>query len=323
MVSFAWPWIFLLAPLPLLVSQRFRKTSGSDGIDVPPRVSAALSSLSSGSRPGIGPNLVLNWVAWLLLLTALAQPSVTAGQSIEPATGRAIVLALDLSTSMEREDFVLDGKKVDRLVALKSVAEDFIVKRAGDRIGLVLFGDRAFSAAPVSYDLAAIANAVQEAEIGMAGRTTAIGEAVGLAIVKLKQDTAAEKAIVLLSDGTNNSGGAEPEDAAELAGDLGIRIHTIGMGSERADGSGSPIDPSADLDEATLKRVADISGGQFFRARTTEELAEVYTAIDRLEASEAKAPPFVPRTDIRNWVLAALAATLVLLSAARLRWGAA
>jgi Ca-activated chloride channel family protein len=214
---------------------------------------------------------------------------------------------------MERKDFELDGMSVDRLTALKAVATDFVEKRAGDRIGLVLFGEGALSAAPVSFDLSALANAISEAEIGMVGRTTAIGEAIGLALVKLRDDPAAEKTVILLSDGTNNAGRAEPEDAARLAAKLSVRIHTIGMGSAPAEAAG-PIHPSADLDEATLKRVAQETGGRFFRARTTAELAAVYAEIDRLETSEAVAPPIVPRTDLRNVALVALALLLLALA---------
>ena len=317
MVELSWPWALLLAPLPLLLRFWSADAVAGQGPDVPPRLAAALAVVSRDRRGGRRIPLLLTWAAWLLVVGALAQPSLIAGKTIQPASGRALLVALDLSTSMERKDFVLDGTAVDRLTAVKSVAADFVMKRKGDRLGLVLFGEQAFVAAPISYDLAGIANAVQEAAIGMAGRTTAIGDAIGLSIVKLRQDPATTKAIVLLSDGTNNSGRAEPEDAAALAGRLGIRIHTVGLGSERETSAGDPIDPSADLDEATLRRVAEISGGAFFRARTTEELSAIYGEIDALERSETEAPPFVPRLDVRNWLLLAAAILLAGLVAGR------
>lgn len=309
MVSFAWPWAFLLLPMPLAVSLLLRRRH-VDAIAVPPLL--ADSFAASGANSNMGPNwlLALLWVAWALLVGAIAQPSLIAGSAIYPATGRAMIMAIDLSSSMERKDFTLDGKAVDRLSALKPVARAFIEARKGDRIGLVLFGNEAFSAAPISYDLASISNALEESAIGMAGRATAIGDAIGLAIVKLKADPAPQKAIILLSDGTNNSGQAEPEDAAKLATQFGIRIQTIGMASESTGTAG--MDLSADLDEETLKRVAEASGGQFFRARTSGELQAVYDAIDEMERSEGEAPPTVPKLDIRNWLLLPLAVLLAI-----------
>lgn len=320
MVTFAWPWAFLLLPLPLLACRLGRSAGDRDkAIAVPPLLAEAFENIESRDAHGGTFGKVLPWLAWLLLVAAIAQPSLVGGSEVRPASGRAMVVAIDLSSSMERKDFVLDGRTVDRLTALKAVARAFILAREGDRIGLVLFGDEAFAAAPVSYDLAAVSNALEEAAIGMAGRATAIGDALGLAIVKLRDDPAPAKVIVLLSDGTNNSGETEPEDAARLAASLGIRVQTIGLGSEKETSAGDPIDPSADLDEATLKRIAAESGGQFFRARTTDELRAVYAEIDAVERSTADAPPTVPRLDIRNWLLLALAASLAALCLAR--WG--
>lgn len=310
MVNVAWPWALLLLPLPLLLSRLIPRPSRASEIAVPPLLAGALDAVHGDRSRRAGWLPVAVWLAWGLLIAAIAQPALTIGTAVSPATGRAIILAIDLSSSMERKDFRLDGEAVDRLTALKSVARAFIAARRGDRMGLVLFGDEAFSAAPISYDLASIANALEESAIGMAGRATAIGDALGLAIVKLRGDPATEKTIVLLSDGTNNSGKAEPEDAARLAKQFGIHIQSIGMASAGSDGSAAAIDPSADLDEETLRKIAEESGGQFFRARTTEELQQIYAAIDRLEASESAAPPTVPRIDIRNWLLVPLALLL-------------
>lgn len=309
MVSFGWPLALLLLPLPLVLAL-LRSRSNDNAIAVPPLLAASLAATSANSNPGPSWLIVLLWAAWGLLVGAIAQPYVVTGTAIYPATGRAMVMVIDLSSSMERKDFIIEGKAVDRLTALKPVARAFIEGRKGDRIGLVLFGDEAFSAAPISYDLASISNALEESAIGMAGRATAIGDALGLAIVKLKADPAPQKAIILLSDGTNNSGQAEPEDAAKLAAQFGIRVQTIGMASEGIGSAG--MDLSADLDEETLKRVAEASGGHFFRARTSNELQVVYDAIDELETSEGEAPPTVPKLDIRNWLLLPLAFLLAI-----------
>lgn len=308
MIGFGWPWALLMLPLPLVILF-LRRRGDVAAIPVPPALADSLATISGERRSRPNWLLALLWVAWALLVTATAQPTLITGTAIYPATGRSMVLVIDLSSSMERKDFMLGGKTVDRLTALKPVARAFVAARQGDRIGLVLFGDEAFSAAPISYDLASISNALEESAIGMAGRATAIGDALGLAIVKLKNDPAPQKAIVLLSDGTNNSGQAEPEDAAKLAAQFGIRVQTIGLASQST-GTDDGMDPAADLDEDTLKRVAEASGGQFFRARTSQELQSVYDAIDQLESSEGVAPPTVPKVDIRNWLLLPLAMLL-------------
>jgi len=316
MVAFGWPWAFLLLPLPLL-SLRRQLHADLPGLRVPPLLQHAFETLSQRQRAKDSLGVMLLWLAWLLLVVAIAQPSVVAGQAVRPATGRAIALAVDLSSSMERRDFLFNGEKVDRLTAFKSLANIFIEKRGGDRLALVLFGDQAFAVAPLSYDVTSIANALQEAAIGMAGRATAIGDAIGLAITKLRNDDAAKKVIVLMSDGTNNAGTAEPEDAARLARTLGITIHTIGLGSERQSDSGDPIDPAADLDEPTLLRISEATGGRFFRARTTDELRSIFDTIDSMERSSADAPPVIPRIDIRNWLLLPLLAFLGLIALRR------
>lgn len=298
MVSFGLPLAFLALPLPLVFLWGQARARVTDAPALPPALAQALSEAGPGAGVRPSPRLVLLWLAWLCLVAGAAQPRIATGEAVTPASGRALALAVDLSGSMERRDFTLDGEARDRLSAVKAVAGAFIGRRQGDRIGLVLFGDEAFSASPVSFDRSAVIHALNESAIGMAGRTTAIGEALGLAIVKLRDDPAPQRAIVLLSDGTNNAGSVEPEDAARLARDNGIRIHTIGLGSIRQADDGSPLDPSADLDEATLKAVSEISGGRFFRARTLEELGAAYDAIDGLEAADAESPPFVPEQDL-------------------------
>lgn len=318
MVGFAWPWALLLLPLPMFLRSRM-STGDEAGLPVPPMLLEALGSITTSRQHRQDVLAVLRWLAWLLLVLSIAQPSIVAGSAVHPASGRAVVLAVDLSSSMERRDFVFEGSQVDRLTAFKSVARAFVEKRQGDRLALVLFGDEAFSAAPLSYDVSSVANALEESAIGIAGRATAIGDAIGLAITKLRADPAPEKTIVLMSDGTNNAGSAEPEDAARLARSLGIRIHTIGLGSDRGGNAGDPMSPAADLDEETLKNIAEATDGRFFRARTTEELEAVYREVDKIERSPADAPPIVPRTDIRNWLLLALVVTLALVAALRAR----
>lgn len=303
MVTFAWPWILALLPLPLALGLLHSRPQAYDGIAIPPRLNHAFGSVANQSGRARTVRLVLLWLAWIALLFALSQPAIPSNATVQPASGRTLMLAIDLSSSMERKDFVVNNKAVDRLTVVKQIANEFILNRSGDRVGLVLFSTDTFVASPPSFDLASIAHTLASSGIGMAGRTTAIGDAIGMAISSLRSDPAPEKAIVLLSDGTNNAGSVEPESAARLAQQLGIAIHTIGLGSENLKESdnntlASYTGTTADLDEATLESIADISGGQFFRATTTKQLADVYAAIDKLEGAEAKPPPIIVRQQI-------------------------
>ena len=320
MPEFHWPWILLLLPLPLLIqSISYKVTHNSNrSIEVPPRLQRALAAADSVAETRLLSQLwrtLLLWVVWLSLLTALAQPYRPESIALQNASGRSMVIAADLSESMSKTDFTMDNNAVNRLAVVKAIAGRFIDGRGGDRLGLVLFGDEAFIGSPLSFDLQSVNNVLQSSGIGMAGKSTAIGDALGLAIQVLRTDNAAEKAIVLLSDGTNLSGSAEPEDAAELAAQLNIRVHTIGLGSDENVSAGQLyMSSSADLDETTLKAIAEASGGEFFRARTTDELQEVYDALDALESTDEVAPPVVIQKDYRNIFILTLLLSSILLA---------
>ena len=230
---------------------------------------------------------------------------------------------------MEREDFSFNDQQADRLSVVKRVGADFIAKRSGDRLGLVLYGKEAFLASPLTFDHSAVTDLLASAGIGMAGRSTAIGDALGLAIQALRQDPANDKAIVLLSDGTNNAGSVEPEAAAALANTLGIRIHTIAMGSVAPPATASSPQSgltlrgfqtaaSADLDEATLQSIAEIADGQYFRATSTAELANIVAAIDKLEQAEVAAPPLLLKQPLHHYPISGF--LLLMLLSGLLQW---
>ena len=317
-MEFSWPWIFLLLPLPLLFRQPTQGLA-TNALRIPTMLSRALDDLQVSSRYTMSVEQIAMWLAWIALLLALAQPWRPGDTVVQPVSGRALAMVVDLSGSMERRDFTLDGETSDRLSVVKSVAGQFIEARQGDRISLILFGREAFVASPLSFDLDAIRIILDSAGIGMAGRSTAIGDALGLAIKTIRNDTSDPKAIVLLSDGTNNSGSAEPESAASFARDLGIRIHSVAMGSDdsEASPSGYATANSADLDEATLEAIANDSGGKFFRARSSAELNAVYEEIDKLERSESDAPPVVLQQDLRHWPLLFMLGLLTILAMRR------
>ena len=318
------PWILLALPLPLLAARLIpaEPEGGSGALRVPGTlVGEALSGVDLAARGRR--RAVLTWTLWIALVVALAGPRVVMPAAALPASGREIMIAMDLSGSMERRDFALDGETVTRLAAVKRVGTDFIRRRAGARIGLVIFADQAYVAAAPSFDTAAVARALDEATIGISGRSTGIGDGLGLALRRLDPRDAegdvasgntagdkAAKAVILLSDGANNAGQTAPRDVAELARELGIKVYTIALGPrDMADADGE----QDVVDTETLRDMAQASGGEAFRVRTTEDLVRVADAIDRLEGGRAMAPPLPLRRDLWPWP-----AALALLSAAAL-----
>ncbi len=292
------PWFLVLLPLPLLVMMmRGRGHEGGDALIVPDAIGVRLSGVSGGGG-GAERTRYLPLLIWVLLVLALAGPRKVIPSLAAPTTGREIVLALDLSGSMVRKDFSIDNQTVTRLSAVKHVATEFIKKRAGDRVALVLFGSQAYFGTPQTYDVNAVAQAIDAAAIGVSGRATAISEALGLSVKRLSQSEAASKVIVLLSDGVNNSGPVRPRDAAKLARDHGIRVHTIAMGDKDYDPATRARDA---VDTATLAAIADISGGESYRIRTTDELQQVADAIDKLEGNDADGPAAELYRDFWSW----------------------
>jgi Ca-activated chloride channel family protein len=187
-------------------------------------------------------------------------------------------------------DFTLDGVAASRLDALKRAGSELIQRREGDRIGLVIFADTAFAAAPLSFDVSAVGQTLNEMEIGLVGRSTAIGEGLGLALKRLADSKAPTRIIILLSDGGNDAGSSDPDAVAALAKTLGVKIFTIGLGTN--DTLSAPDDPDA-VDFVALQKLAELGGGAAFRAHTTDELAVAAHAIEALAAGPALAPPTV------------------------------
>lgn len=307
MFSFADPWLLLAAPAPLLtLLWRPKEMEGHGALHVPAAVFDRLTEAARQAPAAVAARRAAPVLLWLLLVVALAGPRQIAPVQGLPASGRDIVIALDLSGSMEREDFSLDGQVVARLDAVKKVASGFVRGRAGDRIGLVIFAQHAFVAAPLTHDVSAVAAMIEAATIGVAGRSTAVSDGLGLALRRLEKSDATSRTVILLSDGINNSGSVRPIDAARLAAELGVKVHTIALGP-RDRGDGGDIRDVVDAD--TLRAVADLAGGGFFRVRTTEDLTAVTAEIDRTEGS----PSATPATDIHRplWIWPGAAAFLL------------
>ncbi len=304
--AFAWPWLLAAVPLPLLVHALLPTLRTMDAaLRVPwgdrlQRIAAAgdTSARVNGFR-------WLAFLAWCLLCIAAARPQQLGAAIAPPQVGRDLMLAVDLSASMGEEDMDLGGRMVDRLTAAKAVLADFLDRRAGDRVGLIVFGDRAFALTPLTLDRDSVRDQLGDSVVGLAGRATAIGDAIALATKRLQQqdaDTPASKqhVLILLTDGVNTAGTLEPEKAAQIARDSGVRVHAIAFGGNGSSMSvfGFQLPMGGDeVDEAGLQRIANLTGGRFFRARDTDSLAGIYAEIDRIEPVQRQGKVVRPRIE--------------------------
>ena len=323
MWSLAWPWALLALPLPLIIRHLLPEAKGLSeaGLRVP-----SIDSFST-LRDRSGTEQLLNWrfwlatIAWLLLVLAAARPERIGEELDVPVAGRNLMLAVDLSGSMDQKDFELAGRRVDRLTATKAVASDFIERREGDRIGLILFGERAYLQVPLTLDRETVNILLMEAFIGLAGEKTAIGDAITLAVRRVheQEKDKGDQVLVLLTDGANTAGEVQPIKAAELAQQVGLRIYTIGIGAEQLEvasliGGRRRINPSADLDEDTLTKIAALTGGRYFRATDTASLQDIYKLVDELEPVEEPESGFRPVKSYYFYPLGAAVGLVILMS---------
>jgi len=355
-LAFLWPWVFAALPLPLVARYLLPPAEQGPGaaLRIPffATITAALGTPRPGSR---GELWVLAALAWTLLVAAAARPQLVGEPIALPMQGRDLMLAVDISESMAEEDMVIPtqllppagtskslwgvgNRRVDRLTAVKAVAGDFIERRTGDRVGLILFGTQAYPQAPLSFDRPTVRTLLFESEIGLAGKATAIGDAIGLAVKRLRDSpsgslasrgtppslgsspsgslasrgtppslgsqAADQPVLILLTDGANTAGSIEPRKAAELAAREGVRIYTIGVGAEPRGGFGLSLG-GAQIDEPTLEAIAQTTGGRFFRARDLRGLQAIYAALDELEPAVSEEQTYRPVQDIFQWPLGA------------------
>jgi Ca-activated chloride channel family protein len=306
MLNLAWPWALVLVLLPLIL--KWRKP-GAQSVDAPVLpVGHWLSDLPGVSRRGNAVPLwqqLLLFLMWTLLVVALARPQHVGEQVQMPVSGRDLMLVVDISPSMDEQDMVLQGRSINRLQAVKRVLDDFISRRQGDRLGLILFGTEPYVQAPLTFDLETVRTLMREAGLGMAGRATAIGDAVGLATKRLRNRPQDQRVVVLLTDGANTAGEITPDKATEIAAAASIRLYTIGIGAESMVQRGllgsRRVNPSRDLDENLLTRMAQQTGGEYFRARSLPELELIYESIDQLEPIELEGKFYRPVTELYVW----------------------
>lgn len=325
MIEWLWPWFLLVLPLPILF--RWLLPARESGVGMVLKVPFLEELMTLPANVGVvqtgSPKLWFFAGVWLLMVLASMRP-VWLGEPVEQGiSGRDLMLAVDLSGSMEIEDFILNGTKVDRLTATQAIAGQFIDRRVGDRIGLILFGENAYLQAPLTFDRKTVHTLLSEAVIGLAGDKTAIGDAIGLAIKRLRDNPEGQRVLILLSDGANTAGVVSPLQAAQLAAREGLKIYTIGIGADEMvvrDLLGShKVNPSADLDEPTMRGVAESTGGQYFRAKDTRELENIYHLLDKLEPVERDKRFYRPKTELYIWPLGLAVALMMIFGAFSLR----
>jgi Ca-activated chloride channel family protein len=307
MLSLLWPWVFVLLPLPILY-RYWRKPIQLrlSAIRAPSLLAIAKtqSSQATGSRWIQQLLRLLLWLGWLCVLLALSRPIWVGDPVALPTNGRDLLLAVDISPSMRQRDMRIGGQTMNRLMAVKAVVGDFVEKREGDRLGLVLFGEQAYLQTPLTFDRKTLKTLLYEAQLGFAGSNgTAIGDAIGLAVKRLQDRPENHRVLILLTDGANNAGALDPLKAAQLANRAGVKIYTIGVGARGGSG----------FDEKTLATIATTTGGQFFRARSPQELTAIYQELNQLEPLDQEAEMIRPVMSLFHWPLGiAFVATLLI-----------
>ncbi len=310
MFQFAWWQVFIVLPLPLVSYLLLRPvpTDLQSALRIP--FLGKIRGLSGKPAAGKGSGVIKNGLilmAWIMLVIAAARPQLVGEPQRLTLTGRDLLMAIDLSGSMAENDFVYKKVPINRLVAVKIVALEFIERRKTDRIGLILFGTKAYLQAPLTFDHETISILLDEAQIGFAGESTAIGDAIGLTIKQVTQQPQDSRVLILLTDGANTDGLLDPVKAAELAKEVNLKIYTIGIGADtlvkRSIFGKVTVNPSMDLDEDTLTKIANITGGQYFRARNVDELNKIYELINELEPHPEEAESIRPYKDIFFWPL--------------------
>ena len=304
MYSLSYPWLLLLVLVPPVLRRllpAYREARPALAVPWFRRMADLL-----GQTPARGAEvaragrleLLFLWLLWALLVVAIARP-----QYLEPPVSRTLptrdlMLLVDLSGSMETADFNnAAGETVDRLTAVKEVLDEFLTRREGDRVGLIVFGNAAFTQVPFTQDLEAARILLEETRVRMAGPRTAFGDAIGLAITLFEESEVEDRVVIALTDGNDTGSRVPPAEAARIAEDRGISIHVIGVGDPAAVGEEK-------LDEEALRTVATTTGGRYFHAADRDELQEIYAELDRIGTREVETATYRPRRDLFHWPLA-------------------
>lgn len=302
MIELLRPWVFVLLPLPYLAWRFLPPLAANAALPVPAPIRNLIAGLAdhgqrrAQSRPE---DVWLKLVGWVLLLVAVSGPHTRESILLTPS-GRDLMIAVDLSASMEQQDMTLNGVRVPRYLVVRNMVDDFIKAQKGDRVGLIAYGHESYLIAPLSYDVDAVAAVLGELEIGLPGHRTDLGRAIGLAVKTFDPEQESSRVLVLLSDGEDNSGELTGFDAAAMAAEQDIRIHTVGFSAKiEADG--------ADV----LRTIAHTTAGTFFWAKSSADLAATSREISKLEPATR---PEEEAHIVRDWSLLAVALALLVLA---------
>jgi Ca-activated chloride channel homolog len=307
MLEFEWWWVFIILPLPWILRYFLPAKHEAEPSALRLPFFQEWVTMERSTSQQARANQSSKWkltLIWVLLVIATANPHRVGEPLGKITSGRDLMLAVDISGSMEATDLAIQGQLYPRLDVVKNVLNEFIDNRDGDRLGLILFGENAYLQTPLTFDRETVRTMLNEAQIGFAGSSrTAIGDGIGLAVKRLKERPEQNRVLILLTDGQNNTGEVDPLKAAELASKAGIKIYTVGVGADemliRSLRTGSTrMQGTTELDEATLKEVAKLANGQYFRARNTEELKQIYKILDELEPVEGDEHLFRPRESL-------------------------
>ena len=314
MFELAQPWVLLCLPLPIAVYLLLPAVQRREPALKVPFFEHARQSLAGATQDISANRGLMRWLGilliWLSLVVAAANPRWVAEPLALPTVGRDLLLAVDISGSMDTPDMVVDGQQLARILVVKAVVSEFVLRREADRLGLILFGSQAYLQAPLTFDRDTVSTLLKEAQLGFAGEKTAIGDAIGLAVKRLQDRPSDQRVLILLTDGQNTAGEISPRLAADLAAQAGVKIYTIGMGAtEMLVERGffgqftQRINPSAELDESTLQYIADTTGGLYFRAKNPQELLTIYSELDKLEPIEQEKELVRPVSSLYYWPL--------------------
>ena len=311
-LTFAQPW-FLLLLLLLPVAAWWRGRQGKPAAFVYSSVQL-VSGVANINRSGAGKVLAaLRWLTLVLCIIGLARPQFVESETAVKASGIDIVVAIDLSGSMESEDFELNRQRVNRLVIAKDVLKKFVERRPGDRIGLVAFAGKAYVAAPLTLDHDFLQMNIDRLELHTIEDGTAIGSGLSAAINRLRELKSKSKIVILMTDGQNNSGKIPPLTAAEAAQALNVKVYTIGVGTHGTApmprgvdffGRKAYVQVEVDIDEKTLQEIAKKTGGEYYRADSTDTLRKIYDRIDTLEKSEVEVKKYIHVKELFHWLVA-------------------
>ncbi len=306
MIHFDFLWALIALPLPLLVYWLpTKKQVQAAPLRMPTLIKGVQSAEFAPEKKKT--SLILLSVIWLLLVLASTQPQWLGKAVNVPTDGREMMIAVDLSGSMKVEDMTLNGRRVTRLDMLKVLLGEFIQRRNGDRLGLILFGDDAYMQTPMTFDRKTVQQMLDEAVIGLVGQKTAIGDAIALAVKRFDEKKESNRVLLLLTDGQSTAGKITPEQALELAVAKDITIYTIGIGADvmiqNSLFGARRVNPSSELDEKSLQDIADKTGGYYFRARASEDMRKIYHLLDELEPVEQEQQQMRPLTALFYWPL--------------------